>query len=136
MAANKLQYSNLIFNSIKNEEYSTAIFLLKDILINEEKVQLLDITGTNRVIDDEYIKDLEDILYKKPSLLSFENSLSSIETLTKEEKEYSINYIRSNIYTDDRDKEKQGELIKLMSDSNAHNNLKSKISKLEKDLRL
>ena len=114
MAANKLQYSNLIFNSIKNEEYSTAIFLLKDILINEEKVQLLDITGTNRVIDDEYIKDLEDKLYKKPSLLSFENSLSSIETLTKEEKEYSINYIRSNIYTDDRDKEKQGELIKLM----------------------
>ena len=134
MAANKLQYSNLIFNSITNEEYSTAIFLLKDILIKEEKVQLLPLVGPNREINDEYIKDLENILFKKPSLFSFEKSLSSIETLTKEEKEYSINYIKSNIYRDDG--EKQNELIQLITDSNAHNNLKSKISNLEKNLRL
>ena len=134
-----LENPEFIYNSVKNEEILTAIYLLKDIVNNNVRLEI-DINKNQPTIHTDketktipwskYISDLEGFLYKKPNFKEFQKLSLSIDTLTKEEKEFSKNYINSTKL----DIEKKTFFTTLITNDSEYSKLQNKIKKLKSSL--
>lgn len=129
-----------IYNSIKNGDLSTSIYLLKDIVKVKDSlgIDLKDPAnypktkhGTSdkgQIPWSQYIKELEDLLYKKPNLNELTKLTISIDTLSKEEKEFAKNYIFSS---SSFDLEKKEYFTKLITDDAEYSKFQKSLKKLE-----
>jgi hypothetical protein len=136
---NLINNSHFIYNSIKTDDFSTAIYLLKDIVKVKDKLEI-DLTQpdsypkTKHTGDkgpipwSQYIKELEDFLYKKPNLKELTKLTISIDTLSKEEKEFAKNYIYSS---SSFDLEKKEYFTKLITDDAEYSKFQKSLKKLE-----
>lgn len=130
--------SQFIYNSIKNGDLSTAIYLLKDIVKVKDSLDLTEPVnypktkhGTSdkgQIPWSQYIKELEDLLYKKPNLNELTKLTISIDTLSEEENEFAKNYIFSS---SSFDLEKKEFFTKLITDDAEYSKFQKSLKKLE-----